>query len=225
MKPGIIYGNALTCIAGFFLASQGSINILLLLFTVVGLSCIIASACVSNNYIDRNIDALMERTKDRALAAGHIAPTRALLFAGIVGILGVSVLYFFTNLLALCIALLGFIVYVFFYSPLKHRTGYALFVGAVAGATPVLVGYTAVLGVLDRTALWLFLFLFVWQVPHFLAIAVYRYDEYAAARVPLLMRGPFTARQRSLARAIFFLSLVVLLVWSVAVILLRLFYW
>jgi heme o synthase len=220
-KPGIVYGNAITVVAGFFLASRNlPINWQLLLFTVLGLSCVVASACVFNNYFDRNIDAKMERTKKRAFAAGTISPVGALLFGALLFVFGVFLLWF-VNLLALGWAMLGFVVYVFVYTPLKHKTGLAVFVGAIAGATPPVVGYTAVGNMFDMWALALFVFLFVWQLPHFLAIATYRYDEYAAAGIPLLVKKPKDEQTKKIARKIFLYSLVVLLLVCVALILQR----
>lgn len=212
-KPGIIYGNTLVAVAGFIYASHGAINWLLGLSMLAGLACVIASACVFNNYLDRELDTKMERTKGRALASGKISNRNALLFGTVLLVLGITILYLFTNLLALSVALVGFIVYVFMYSPLKPRTPYALFVGAVAGATPPVVGYAAAANVIDTTALLMFLSLFIWQLPHFLAIAVYRNHEYGAAGVPLFMKGPYTEKQKSHAKWVFYLSLVVLLAW------------
>jgi protoheme IX farnesyltransferase len=217
-KPGIVYGNALVAAAGFVYASTGDINWLLFLYTLVGLSLVIASACVFNNYFDRNIDAKMSRTKTRALVAGTISKRSALLFGSIIGLIGILLLYFFTTLPAFAVALVGWVIYVCVYTPLKHVTPQALWVGALAGATPPVVGYTAVTNHLDSTALWLFLFLFVWQVPHFLGIAAYRYDEYAAAGIPLLIGKP-SERGKKTGRIVFYISLVVLLIWCGALML------
>jgi protoheme IX farnesyltransferase len=222
-KPGIIYGNALTATAGFFLASPESLAEAGLLFAtmLIGLSLIIASACVFNNYFDRDIDAKMERTKNRALAAGRIPAHRALTFAAILGLLGALVLWLYTTTLALGVALVGFGVYVFLYTPLKHKTPHALWVGAIAGATPPVVGYTAVTATLDWYALALFTFLFLWQIPHFLSIALYRHEEYQAAGIPLFIHKAPTEQTKRRARQVFFLSLVVLLLWCTALILQR----
>src|SRR6185369_13451679 len=198
-KPGIIYGNIIVAAAAFVYAchktGEGTLDWSLGLWMLLGLSCVIASACVFNNYQDRHLDALMERTKRRALVNGIISNRNALIFGAVLLAVGLKVLLLFTNVLAFEVALAGFAVYVFMYSPLKPLTPYALFVGAVAGATPPVVGYVSVTGSLDLTAWLLFIFLFVWQLPHFLAIAVYRNDEYASARVPMFMKGPYTIAQ------------------------------
>lgn len=213
-KPRMVYGNIFVAAAAFAYASQG-FDWALFAWMLGGLACVIASACVFNNVYDRNIDAHMERTKNRALVRGDVSVQGALVFGRVLLAVGLAVLFLFTNVVALAAAFAGFVAYVFLYTPLKHVSPYALYVGAVAGATPPLVGYAAAAGMLDYQALLLFVFLFVWQVPHFLAIAVYRHDEYAAAEVPLFMRGPYTVRQKSFARKIFHLSLVVLLLWCV----------
>jgi protoheme IX farnesyltransferase len=220
-KPGIIYGNLLPTVAAFIFASHSPGNTgwhfspLLFLATIVGMSFVIGSACVFNNYFDREIDAKMVRTKERAIAAGKISAMSALVFASALGLIGFALLYFFVNPLSTLVALVGFVVYVCMYTPLKPRSPYALFVGAVAGAVPPIVGYTAVTNSLDWIALCLFLFLFIWQIPHFLAIATYRYDEYREANIPLFMKTSPTDRQKKIARKIFIYSLLVLLVFSV----------
>jgi len=220
-KPGIVYGNALTALAGFFFATGPSIDWEIFSAMLAGLSLVIASACALNNYFDRDIDERMERTKGRGLPSGAIPPENAILFSALLGALGLALLFAFTNLLALLVAALGWIVYILAYTPLKRIHPYALFVGAIAGATPPVVGYAAAAHTLDTTALALFAFLFVWQIPHFIAIAVYRYDEYANAGVPLLIKKPPSKRARGVARSVFYGSLVVLLLWCLALILQR----
>lgn len=185
-KPGIIYGNAITAFAGFFLASKGDIDFKLLLAMLVGLSFIIASGCVFNNIADVGIDANMDRTKNRAMVKGSISKLSAIIFGTILLALGVVYLSLFTNFYSLSAALIGFAVYVLLYTPLKRRTVFATLIGAVAGATPPVVGYTAVTNHFDLGALILFLILVCWQMPHFYAIAIYRLNDYAAAGIPVL---------------------------------------
>lgn len=217
-KPGIVYGNALVAAAGFLYASKGTADWTVFAYTLLGLSLVIASGCVYNNYYDRYIDKKMLRTKLRPLAAGTIRTGPALYFGALIGAVGVALLFFFTTLPAAVVALAGWAVYVLAYTPLKHKTPHALWVGALAGATPPVVGYAAVTNTLDASALWLFLFLFVWQVPHFLAIAAYRYDEYTAAGVPLLIKKP-SLKGKRLGRIVFYASLAVLLAWCAALML------
>ncbi len=186
-KPGILYGNALTMIAGFMVAAQGQINYSLLFATLIGLSCVIASACVCNNYIDRSIDEKMTRTKERALVTGEISVQSACLFAMLLGTIGMLTLMFCTNTITTAMAAAGFFVYVVLYSIiLKCRSTYGTFVGSIAGAVPPVVGYLAIEGQLDKGALVLFLILVCWQMPHFFAIAMYRHNDYEAASIPVL---------------------------------------
>lgn len=185
-KPGIIMGNLITVVAGFALASKGSFNGKLFVVTLLGLGMVIASACVCNNYIDRFIDAKMERTKGRALAQGSISGKKALVFAMILGAVGSFILGKYANLMALTIALVGFAVYVGLYSLVKVHTRHATLIGSVAGAVPPVIGYCAAGSRLDTGALVLFSLLVLWQMPHFFSIAVYRLQDYAAASIPVL---------------------------------------
>lgn len=185
-KPGIIFGNAVTATAGFALGSRGNLDYFLFLMTVVGLSLVIASACVFNNYIDRFTDAKMARTRNRPLVTGLISTHKALLFASLLGIFGTISLFVFTNILALSVALFGFVFYVVFYSFSKYHTTYATLIGSVAGAVPPVVGYCAASDRLDMGALILFAMIGTWQMPHFFAIAIYRLRDYTAASIPLL---------------------------------------
>jgi protoheme IX farnesyltransferase len=173
-KPGIIYGNLLTTAAGFFLASKYGISFLTFFAVMLGTACIIASACVCNNYMDREIDAKMERTKKRALVIGKISVKNAFVFAGIL-----------TNLLTLFIGLIGFVDYVFLYGISKRRSIHGTLVGGISGAAPIVAGYTAVTNSVDVGTLLLFLILMFWQMPHFYAIAIYRIKDYASASIPV----------------------------------------
>ena len=185
-KPGIIMGNLITTASGFFLASRGHIDIVLFFFTMIGLGSIIASSCVCNNYIDRESDRKMARTKNRALASGTISHKKALFFAFILGVIGTFTLFIATNALSLGLALFGFVIYAGCYSLWKHHSSAATLVGSIAGAIPPVVGYTAVSGILDLGAILFFLLLVLWQMPHFFAITIYRQREYDHASIPTM---------------------------------------
>ena len=184
-KPGIIYGNTMTAVAAFLFASRWHVDITLLLATMLGIAGVIGSACVFNNYLDRDIDARMARTKDRALARGAISGSAALSYATALGVLGFGLLFFFVNTLTTLVALIGFIVYVLLYTFSKRHSPLGTLVGSISGATPIVVGYTAVADRLDSVALLLFLILVTWQMPHFYAIAIRRLGEYSAAGIPV----------------------------------------
>jgi protoheme IX farnesyltransferase len=186
-KPGVLYGNALTAAAGFLLASGKSINFWLFVALCIGSTLIIASACVLNNYLDQDIDKKMARTKKRALVQGEIKGRSAVIFSIVLGVVGVAILLAWTNLLVVAIGIGGFIVYVVLYGMLSKRLSmHGTLVGSVSGAAPILAGYCAVTGTIDVGAILVFLILFLWQMPEFYSIAVYRQKEYAAAGVPVM---------------------------------------
>lgn len=186
IKPGIIRGNVITAAAGFLLASKGNIDLPLLLATLIGISLVVASGCVFNNYIDRDIDRKMSRTRNRAIAAGELSAAHALIYGSLLGVAGTAILALFTNLLTVMIALIGFFFYVVVYSIGKRSSVYGTLIGSVSGAVPPVVGYSAASGSIDTAAVILFLVLVFWQMPHFYAIAIYRLSDYKAAGIPVL---------------------------------------
>jgi protoheme IX farnesyltransferase len=207
-KPRILMGNVITAAAGFGLAVTGAWDVRLFLAMLLGLAMVMGSACVLNNFIDRNADEKMARTKDRALAKGEIPVKNAILFASFLGLAGAFVLAIYVNLLAAAAALFGFFVYVVVYSFSKYRTTHATLIGSVAGAIPPVVGYSAVSGGIDRVALLLFVMIALWQMPHFFAIAIYRLEDYAKASIPVLplVKGIRTTKVQMLVYLIAFLG-------------------
>ena len=186
-KPGILFGNFITTLGGFFLAAQGSIDILLLLLTLLGTTLVVASGCVVNNVIDQDIDTKMQRTQNRALVKKTISPSVALMYALVLGVIGISILWFGVNGYAFLFAMIGFIVYVGFYSLWTKRTSiHQTVIGSISGASPPVIGYTAVTHQFDVAALLLFLAYALWQMPHSWAIAIYRFDDYKNAGIPIL---------------------------------------
>jgi protoheme IX farnesyltransferase len=185
-KPGIIYGNAITAIAGFLFASKGHIDFRLLAITIIGISLVIASACVFNNYVDRKIDKLMDRTKQRALITGKITKLNALIFGSSLGLIGFLILWHYVNSLVAFIGVFAFIDYVILYGLSKRESVHGTLVGSLAGAAPILAGYCAVTNQIDGTGLILFIILLTWQMPHFYAIAIKRLADYKRAKLPML---------------------------------------
>jgi protoheme IX farnesyltransferase len=212
-KPGIIFSNVLTAIGGFFLAAKGHINLLLLFPMAFGLGLVIASACVFNNYIDQGIDAKMSRTKKRAFVTKTIHVIYALIYATLLGIIGFSLLIFYTNLLTTDIAFVGFFFYVVIYSIWKRRSEYGTIVGSVSGAVPPVVGYCAVTNHFDAAALLLFAILVFWQMPHFYAISLFRSEDYASAAIPILplKKGVFQTKLQMIFYILAFIIAVALL--------------
>ncbi|CNH60255.1 protoheme IX farnesyltransferase [Yersinia intermedia] len=186
-KPGIIFGNLISVVGGFLLASKGVIDYPLFLATLIGVSLVVASGCVFNNYIDRDIDSIMERTKNRVLVKGLIDPKVSLIYASVLGIVGMLLLYVAANLLAMMLAIIGFVIYVGVYSLyMKRKSVYGTLIGSLSGAAPPVIGYCAVTGQFDMGALILLLIFSLWQMPHSYAIAIFRFKDYQAANIPVL---------------------------------------
>ncbi|HEJ7945819.1 TPA: protoheme IX farnesyltransferase [Serratia liquefaciens] len=186
-KPGIIFGNLISVVGGFLLASKGSIDYPLFLATLVGVSLVVASGCVFNNYIDRDIDKKMERTKNRVLVKGLIAPSVSLVYATALGIAGFALLYIGANPLAMWLAVMGFVVYVGVYSLyMKRHSVYGTLIGSLSGAAPPVIGYCAVTNEFDAGALILLAIFSLWQMPHSYAIAIFRFKDYQTANIPVL---------------------------------------
>ncbi|MBV0933526.1 heme o synthase [Marinobacterium weihaiense] len=185
-KPGIIMGNLISVAGGFFLAARGDADYLLLLQTLAGLSLVVASGCALNNCIDRDIDSRMQRTRNRVTVTGELGVKAALTHGVLLGFSGFALLAF-TSAAALAFAALGYGVYVGIYSLwMKRHSVYGTLVGSLSGAVPPVVGYCAVTGTFDTGAAVLLLMFCLWQMPHSYAIAIFRYQDYAAAGIPVL---------------------------------------
>lgn len=208
-KPGIIFGNTISVMGGFFLAAQGAFDPVLFLVTLLGLALVIASGCAFNNVIDRDIDALMERTRNRPLVQGTITPATTLGFASVLGLAGFALLLIGTNLLTTGLAAFGFFVYVVLYSLWTKRTSvYGTLVGSLSGAVPPVVGYCAVTGQFDTGALTLLIIFCLWQMPHSYAIAIFRFRDYQAAGIPVLpvVKGLETAKHHIVGYTVAFIA-------------------
>ncbi len=185
-KPGIIFGNLITAAAGFALASQKQIDVNIFMMMLMGLTFVIASACTFNNYIDRQLDSKMIRTRNRPLAKGDISNKNAIILASTLLIVGLIVLAGFVNYVAATASLIGFMGYVFLYSFSKYQTSLGTLIGSFSGAVPPVVGYCAASPRIDLAALLVFLIIAMWQMPHFYAIAIYRLKDYAKGSIPVL---------------------------------------
>ncbi len=186
-KPGIIFGNLIAAAAGFLLAAKGQIDWPLFIATMSGVILIVGSGCTFNNYIDRDIDGKMQRTKNRVLVTGRLPVSNALMFASLLGVIGFGLMYQFSNLYALGFGVLGFVVYVGFYSLMYKRTSvFSTAIGSISGACPPVMGYVAVTGQVDSGALILLVAFCLWQIPHSYAIAIYRFNDYQQAKIPVL---------------------------------------
>ncbi|MBO8171351.1 MAG: protoheme IX farnesyltransferase [Bacillaceae bacterium] len=190
-KPGITMSNILGTFAGFMLAmgsqSFTSETVWLLIWSLLGTALVISGGTTLNNVIDRDIDRHMERTRLRPVTNNRITPRTATVYGLILAVTGEVVLTFGVHPLSALLAFVGLLVYVIIYSAwLKRTTTLNTVIGGISGAMPPLVGYAAVTESVDMIALILFSFLFLWQPPHFLALAMRRVDEYRGVNVPML---------------------------------------
>ncbi len=216
-KPGIIFGNVLSVAGGFFLASKGQIDFGMFLAAVIGTSLVVASGCVFNNCIDRDIDQKMERTKNRVLVQGLVSLKLALLYATVLGVAGVGLLYTRTNPLAAMLAVIGFVIYVGFYSLyFKRKSVHGTLIGSLSGAMPPVIGYCAVSNSFDFAALTLLVMFSLWQMPHSYAIAIFRFNDYLAAKIPVLPveRGIRVAKRHILLYILAFLIATLMLTFG-----------
>ena len=186
-KPRIIELLLITTVPTMVVAEGGWPSLGLILITLVGGSLAAGGANAINMYIDRDIDALMERTKTRPLVTGLIKPRSALVFAVTLEIVAFAILWAGANLLSGILAISATLFYVFIYSLwLKRTSKQNIVIGGAAGAVPVLVGWAAVTNSLGWTPWLLFLLIFLWTPPHFWALAIKHSDDYKAAGVPML---------------------------------------
>ena len=198
-KPRMNFLVVITTMVGFYMASELAVDWLLLAHTVLGTALTAAGASVLNQYIERDYDKLMPRTRNRPLPGGRVEPRHALLFGVALGVAGVAYLALAVNVLTAVLGAFTLLSYVFVYTPLKRRTTLNTVIGAVPGAIPPMMGFTAADGALSSAAMAVFGILFFWQLPHFLAIAILYKKDYAAGGFLMLPvvdeRLDFTGRQ------------------------------
>lgn len=192
-----------TTAGGYYMAATSAIDPAAMAVTCLGTALVASSASAINQVSERDLDRLMERTRIRPVAEGRMSAAEGLAIAAALGIAGVVVLWLAASVTAAMVALATLISYVVIYTPLKRRSSLATVVGAVPGALPPLIGWTAAGGSLVDAAPWaLFLLMFLWQLPHFLAIAWLYREDYARAGLPMLPvvdpQGVMTGRQAAL---------------------------
>lgn len=186
-KPRIIELLLITTVPTMVVAQGGWPTWGLIAVTLVGGSLAAGGANAINMYVDRDIDALMERTRHRPLVTGLVAPRNALIFAVALEVVAFALLWWGANLLSALLAVSATLFYVFVYTMwLKRTSKQNIVIGGAAGAVPVLVGWAAVTGSLGWTPWLLFLLIFLWTPPHFWALAIRHSDDYRAAGVPML---------------------------------------
>lgn len=190
-KPGITRLVLITTAAGFYLASRGGVDLLALVHTLLGTGLVAGGTNALNQVCERDVDARMKRTRRRPLPSGRLAPAEALAFAIGISVVGIAYLAVMVNLRTAVVVTLSLTSYIFLYTPLKKRTTWATLVGAVPGALPILAGWTAAGGPIGAGAWALFAILFLWQLPHFLALAwIYREDYRRGGLATLSVADP-----------------------------------
>ena len=186
-KPNVVGLMLVTSIIGMMLSVKDMVPILTLVFGNLGIALCAASAAVINHVVDRHVDDKMARTIGRPVAGGRIKPFEAMIFSASMCLLGVLILYLYTNVLTIWLTLASLVGYAFVYTMfLKRATPQNIVIGGLAGAAPPLLGWTAVTGEIHHNALLLVLVIFAWTPPHFWALAVHRKDEYAKVGIPML---------------------------------------
>jgi heme o synthase len=185
-KPDVSFLVLITTAAGYYMGARGPVNWLHMLQTVFATMLIAAGTAALNHYIERESDRYMRRTASRPLPSGVLQPVQALVFGIVLSVAGAIALYVVAGWLASALGVVTCIGYLFAYTPLKKRTVWATFIGAFPGAIPPMIGWVAATGTLDRGAWLLFGILFLWQFPHFHAIAWMYREDYARAGIQML---------------------------------------
>lgn len=183
-KPKITLMAVLVALAGLLHAPK-DINVWPSIFSILGIAALVSGSSALNMYFERDLDQRMLRTKDRPLPARRISAYWAVLI-GVGFFIIACFLLQATNKLTLALGIMSMVLYVFCYTPLKQRTWVSLIIGSIPGAMPVALGYISMADSIDMRAFALFLWAFLWQIPHFLAISLFREDEYTQAGFPVL---------------------------------------
>jgi protoheme IX farnesyltransferase len=185
-KPRLNFLVVATSAAGYYLGATAGIDQLSMVEAVAGTALVAGGAAVLNQLYERDTDALMRRTRLRPLPAGRVAPADARIFGLALSAAGLTLLAARANWLSAALALATLLTYLLIYTPMKRRTPLSTIVGALPGALPALIGWTASHGSIDRSGAALFAIVFCWQLPHFMAIAWLYREDYAKAGFPML---------------------------------------
>jgi len=186
-KPRVVLLMIITSIVGMLLAVDGWVPLDILILGNLGIALCAGSAAVINHVVDRRIDILMTRTKNRPVAQGRIQDWQAMFFSAVIGALGMAILFVYVNALTAWLTFGALIGYAFIYTMLlKRATPQNIVIGGLAGAAPPLLGWAAVTNTIDGHALLLVLIIFAWTPPHFWALAIARKEDYANAEIPML---------------------------------------
>jgi protoheme IX farnesyltransferase len=205
-KPDVTFLVVITTVAGFYLGSAGALDWIRLLYTLGGTLLVASGTAALNQYVEREMDALMRRTAARPLPSGQLQPREVLAFGAATVAIGALWLGFAVNWLSALVALTTTVLYLGLYTPLKTRTAFSTAVGAIPGALPPMIGWAAAHGTLSLGGWVLFAILFVWQFPHFMSIAWMYREDYKRAGIRMLpvndSKGDRTFRQIVMASAV-----------------------
>jgi protoheme IX farnesyltransferase len=207
-KPRITMMVCLTAIVGFFLASKGSVDGVVLFWTITSVFLVSFGACSFNQVVERKLDEKMDRTKNRPLPAGRLTVTQAMGITIATVLIGVVIMFLEVNVPATILVILSFLGYIFFYTPLKKITSLNTLVGAIPGALPPVIGWVAVSGTISYEAVLLFVIMFLWQLPHFLAIAWMFAGDYKKGSMVMLPLNDPTGEKTTRQALIYTLALV-----------------
>jgi heme o synthase len=186
-KPRVVSLIVFTAVIGMFLASPGMVPLSPLLAGTLGIALVAGAAAAVNCLVEQKVDALMRRTRWRPLPRGEVTTLQTLLFAGVLGGLGLWILVQFVNALTMWLTVVTFVGYAVVYTVLlKPATPQNIVIGGASGAMPPVLGWAAVTGEVGVEAMVLFLIIFAWTPPHFWSLALYRTEDYARAGVPML---------------------------------------
>ena len=186
-KPRVVSLIVFCAVIGMFLAVPGAVPPVVLVAATTGIALIAGAAAAVNCLIEQRIDAVMARTRGRPLPRGEVNSRQTLLFSGVIGGIGLSLLYWFVNPLTMWLTLATFVGYAIIYTIfLKPATPQNMVIGGASGAMPPILGWAAATGEVSSEALLLFLIIFVWTPPHFWSLALYRTKEYAKVGMPML---------------------------------------
>ena len=186
-KPRVVLLMIFTSLIGMLLANPLNINFLLLIIANLGIALMAFSAGAINQLVDQKVDRIMDRTKKRPLPSGELKEINVIVYSIVIGFIGFVTLFFYVNQLTAYLTFASLVGYAFIYTMyLKRATPQNIVIGGAAGATPPLLGWTAITGSVDYMAIIMFLIIFMWTPPHFWALALAKKDEYAAAKIPML---------------------------------------
>jgi len=192
-----------SAVIGYVFGVTGFYNISNLLWLALGGMLVTGASNAINQIIEKDIDKLMTRTQDRPLAAERMNTMEAVLAAGVMGIGGILILTYFFNPISGVLSAISLLSYAFVYTPLKRVSSIAVFVGAIPGALPPMIGYVCATGTIDFVAILLFSIQFLWQFPHFWAIAWVQYDDYKKAGIMLLPSASGKTRMSAIQNVIY----------------------